>query len=175
MTFRPSRVIYPPARFAEDAGGHELSTRRRPVAPAQSDGGPTTATSTPSALSSPGSPLPLYLDDDPVDKTLSPSLPARSTGKRATLVRKPSTSTSSEIVNVDEPAPKKAKPLRPMDTLDDLGMHTDVQVMDLDDASDPREETLNKTNAIADIQAFFTSVNPLPGETKSRMSCNLCA
>ena len=64
------------------------------------------------------------------------------------------------LVNIEDdlPATKKAKPLRPMDTPDDLGMHTDIQVMDLDDASDPHEETLNKTNAIANIQAFFTSV-----------------
>ena len=61
-----------------------------------------------------------------------------------------------------------------MDTIDDLGKHTDIQVMDLDDTSDPRKEALNKTNPIADIQAFFTSVPPVPSETKTRMRCNPC-
>lgn len=54
-----------------------------------------------------------------------------------------------------------------MDTIDDLGKHTDIQVMDFDDTSDPRKEALNKTNPIADIQAFFTSVPPVPSETKT--------
>ena len=52
-----------------------------------------------------------------------------------------------------------------MDTVDDLGMHTDVQVMDLDDASDPRKEALNKTSPIADIQAFLL-LPPVPGKTQ---------
>ena len=61
------------------------------------------------------------------------------------------------------PATKKAKTLRPLDTLDDLRMHTDIQVMDIEDSFNPREGTLNKINHTADLQFFFTSVPPAVG------------
>lgn len=181
MSFRPSRTVYPPARYADDAGGHDLSTHRRPAPSALATRDvPTTAVSTP-----PDSPTPLSLDSDSqvetVAKTLAPgSAPARGTGKRAApshdtgYVRESSPSTSTDIVDDDVPAAKKAKTLRPSDTVDSLGMHTDVQVMDIDDVSDPREEALNKTDPTADLKFFFTSAPPAPGQTKVRMSCNLC-
>jgi hypothetical protein len=160
MTFRPSHTIYLPARYAEDAGGHNLSTRRRPLASAPSDGGPTTAMPTP-----PDSTSPLQLDSDgQVDKTPAPGFPARSAGMRAApshdtgFTRESSPSTSTEIIDNDALAAKKGKSLktlRPSDTMDSLGMHTDVQVMDIDDVCDPREEALNKTDATADLRFFF--------------------
>ena len=181
MSFRPSRTIFPPARYAEDTNGHDLSTRGRPARPTASalatpnDGGPITATSSP--LESP-SPLLLPVDsDDQVDKTPAPGSLTQSTGKRAALSRNTSRDSSpapTEIDDDDTPATKKAKTLRPLDTLDDLGMHTDVQVMDLDDSCNPREESLNKSNHTADLQFFFTSAPPAVGQTKMRMSCVLC-
>ena len=178
MSFRPSHTIFPPARYAEDAGGHELSSCGHPAASALATpiaGGPTTAMSSP--LESP-SPLPLPVDsDNEVDKTPLPGSLTRSTGKRAALSHNTSRESSPAPTEFDDdnmPVTKKAKTLRPLETLDDLGMHTDVQVMDIKDSFDPREETLNKTNHTADLQFFFTSVPPAVGRTKTRMSCILC-
>jgi hypothetical protein len=72
------------------------------------------------------------------------------------------------------PAAKKAKTLKPLDAVDNLGMHTDVQVMDINDTSDPHKEALNKTDPTADIKAFFSSAPPAPSQTKLQMSCDLC-
>lgn len=74
--------------------------------------------------------------------------------------------TSINDIDDDMPTVKKPKTLGPLDTLDDLGMHTDVQVMDIDDVSDPHEEVLNKTDPTADIKFFFTTAPPAPGQTK---------
>ena len=71
------------------------------------------------------------------------------------------------------PTSKKTKQLGPMDTVDNLGMHSDVQVMNIDDVSDPYTETLNKTNPMANIKFFFTPTTPV-GQTKTQMCCNLC-
>jgi hypothetical protein len=188
MSFRPSCKTYLPARYANNAGEDEARTHRHPAASsaaALSHGGPTPSTSMPS--DSPP-PLPLdSLDSDSQDKTLAPHLaPARSTGKRAAsslntgyaraslLSRASSPSASTDIIDNDMPAAKKAKTLRPSDTVDDMGMHTDVQVMDINDVSDPREEALNKTDPTADIKFFFSPAPPAPGQTKVQMSCDLC-
>ena len=172
MSFRPSRVIYPPARYADDASELDLSSRRRPVASTLSHGGLTMPTSTPSIVSSPSPSPPDDLDSDShVDKNL------QQTGKRpaaSTTTRESSPATSINDNEHDMPTAKKPKTLGPSDTLDDLGMHTDVQVMDIDDVSDPREEVLNKTDPAADIKFFFTTAPPAPGQTKTRMGCNLC-
>ena len=75
----------------------------------------------------------------------------RSTGKRAALSHNTSRESSPAPTEFDDdnaPATKKAKTLRPLDTLDDLGMHTDVQVMDIEDSFNPREETLNKLTTL---------------------------
>ena len=101
--------------------------------------------------------------DDQVDKTPAPGSLTQSTGKCAALSCNTSRDLSpapTEIDDNDTPATKKVKTLRPLDTLDDLGMHTDVQVMDLDDSCDPHEESLNKSNHTADLQFFFTSAPP---------------
>ena len=124
------------------------------------------------------SPLPLPVDsDNEVDKTPLPGSLTQSTGKHAALSHNTSRESSPAPTEFDDdnaPATKKAKTLRPLDTLDDLGMHTDVQVMDIEDSFDPHEETLNKTNHTANLQFFFTSVPPAVGQTKTRMSCVLC-
>ncbi|KAH8982261.1 hypothetical protein EDB92DRAFT_1894562 [Lactarius akahatsu] len=70
---------------------------------------------------------------------------------------------------------KKAKTQARPDTDTDTGMHSDVEVMDIDDVDDPHDETLNKTDPTADIKAFFTALPRVPGQAKQRMSCNLCA
>jgi hypothetical protein len=169
-SFRPSRTIHLPSRFAANAAKLALSTRRRPMADTSTAPNPelTTAVSTPSRISSPSSPLP---PDSDSHKTLPPTGldPARKCPAQASL---PPASTDN--VNDDMPMAKKAKTVRPLDAVDDLGMHADVQVMDIDDASDPHDEALNKTDATADIKAFFTPVPSAPGQTKVRMSCNLC-
>ena len=163
MTFRPSRTIYPPARYSDDADG-PVSTHRRPVAPTlpaltPSQGRPTTATSTPSPS----------LDSVAPPRGAGGKCPAHNT--EHTRGSSPSTSIDDPV---DTPTLKKTRTLQPSDTLDDLGMHTDVLVMDMDDASDPREEALNKTDPTADLKYFFTSAPPAPGQTKARMRCNLC-
>jgi hypothetical protein len=53
------------------------------------------------------------------------------------------------------PAVKKAKALRPEDRVDNLGKHTDIQVMDINNASDPHDEALNKTDPTANIKVFL--------------------
>jgi hypothetical protein len=167
MSFRPPHTICPPARFTDDMGGL-VSIHRHPVAPAlraltPSQSGPTTTTST-------SAPSPLL---DPVDQTLVPTsrlsglAPPRGAGKR--LAHNTDHSASDDNLNDDTPIGpilKKAKTIRPSDTLDDLGMHTNVQVMDINDASDPREEALNKTDPTANIKFSFTSAPPAPGQTK---------
>ena len=104
--------------------------------------------------------------DDKVDKTPLPGSLTRSTGKCAALSHNTSRESSPAPAEFDDdnvPVTKKVKTLRPLDTLDDLGMHTDIQVMDIEDSFDPREETLNKTNHTADLQFLFTSVPPAVG------------
>ena len=55
------------------------------------------------------------------------------------------------------------------------GLHANVSIISIDDVDDPRDECLNKTGHPADIREFFIAVPPGPGETKTRMKCNLCA
>jgi hypothetical protein len=50
-----------------------------------------------------------------------------------------------------------------------------TSIIDIDDIDDPQEERLNKSNATADIQEFFTGVPRLPGQIKGRMKCDPCA
>jgi hypothetical protein len=130
----------------------------------------TTATSMPSRIFSP-SPLPPLPPDLDSHKTLPPTglAPAQKC-----LAQVSSPSASMDNINNDVPMAKKAKTLRPLDAVDALGMHANVQVMDIDNASDPRDEDLSKADLTADIKSFFTSVPLAPGQTKVQMSCNLC-
>ena len=192
MSSRPYRTIYPSAKLtAENAGQLELSTHRRAVASASALAAPTRGETTVATSGPPGStppitssPLPLPDLQPQVDKTLAPryrpsdSAP-QSSGKRlannTSSARASTPAASVDDINDGMPTTKKAKTVRPSDTLDSLGMHSDVQVMDIDDVSDLRKESLNKSDPTADIKFFFTLVPSPPGQAKVRVRCNLCA
>ncbi|KAH9009351.1 hypothetical protein EDB84DRAFT_1571258 [Lactarius hengduanensis] len=176
MSARPSRTIYPSAKLtADNAGELELTSHRRAVASAASvvqhrpPDSPASTTVKPTPPNSDNAPAP----------SLTPSdlAPARTSCKRPhdVAVNKPP---SVPTLNDDRDGvlnSKKAKTQARPDTDTDTGMHSDVEVMDIDDVDDPRDETLNKTDPTADIKAFFTALPRVPGQAKQRMSCNLCA
>jgi hypothetical protein len=90
-----------------------------------------------------------------VDKAPAPS---QSTGKRPVSdTGHGRASTPMDDIGDGVPISKRPRTLKPSDTLDEFGMHTDVQVIDIDDASDPREEPLNKSDRTADISFFLYS------------------
>jgi hypothetical protein len=95
--------------------------------------------------------------------------------KKTKMLRPSDTLDSVDDIGNSALATKKNKTLRPSDTLDsdDFGMHADVQVMDIDDATDPREETLNATSRTADITFFFIPIASAPN-TPARVKCKLC-
>ena len=196
MSSRPSRTIYPSAKLtAENAGQLELSTHRRAVASATALAAPTaptcgeaTVTTSAPAASMPSttsSPSPHLLDLQPrADKriisayrpsNLAPQNPGKRLAHKTSPARASTPTTSVDDINDGMLTTKKAKTVRPSDTVDSLGMHSDVQVMDIDDVADPRTESLNKSDATADIKFFFTLVPSPPGQAKLRMRCNLCA
>ena len=87
--------------------------------------------------------------------------------------------TDPEVVPDDHPAPnpKAKKVKKSVESTNEgiTGLHADVSIISIDDVDDPRDERLNKTDPTADIREFFIAVPPGPGETKTRMKCNLCA
>ena len=193
MSSCPSHTIYPSAKLtAENTGLLELSAHRCAVASAMVSAalthrGTTVAMSTPASSTPPNisSPLPLLPDlQSQVDKTCAPmhrssGLAPQTSGKRlahnTSPTRVPMPAMSIDDINDGMPIAKKAKKaVKPLDTLNSLGMHSDVQVMGIDDIADPRQESLNKSDPTADIKFFFTSVPSPPGQTKLRMWCNLC-
>ena len=183
MSSCPTHTIYPSAKLtAENAGQLELSTHCRAVASASTLAAPTRGETTVAMSGPPGStpsitslPSPLPDLQPRVDKTLAPrcrpsDLAPQSSGKHLannTSSARVSTPTMS-VDDIDDgmPTTKKAKTVWPSDTLDSLGMHSDVQVMDIDNVSDPRKESLNKSDPTADIKFFFTLVPSPPGQAK---------
>jgi hypothetical protein len=168
--FRPSRKIVPPARYKE--GEPELATHHR-VTPSTSVA-LTAAESTSSPLPNSSSPPPTDTEDtssaaDPSQAWSSLKRPAHSIRSSATLdsvvVISPTTSD-----DIPDPAPQTKKPKMSL-----TSSVSQTSIIDIDDIDDPREEQLNKSNATADIQEFFTVVPRLPGQTKGRMKCDPCA
>ena len=185
MSSCPSHTIYPSAKLtAENAGLLELSAHCRAVASATAlaaltHGGTTVATSTPASSTPPNisSPSPLLPDlQSRVDKTHAPThqssgLAPQTSGKRlahnTSPARAPTPAMSIDDIDDGMLIAKKAKKaVKPSDTLDSLGMHSDVQVMGIDNIADPHQESLNKSDPTADIKFFFTSVPSPPGQTK---------
>jgi hypothetical protein len=58
----------------------------------------------------------------------------------------------------------------------DAGMHQDVHIQDIGDDDDGNGEnnTLNKTQPIADIKHFFKKAPRISGSTKGRVLCVCC-
>ena len=183
MSSCPSHTIYPSAKLtAENAGQLELSTHHHAVASASALAAPTHGETTIATSGPPGStpsitssPLPLPDLQPRVDKTLAPryqpsnSAP-QSSGKclanNTSSARASTPATSVDDIDDGMPTTKKAKTVWPSDTLDSLGMHSDVQVMDIDDVSDPCKESLNESDPTADIKLFFMLVPSPPGQAK---------
>ncbi|KAH8983923.1 hypothetical protein EDB92DRAFT_2036906, partial [Lactarius akahatsu] len=168
MRPRPSRTIYPSTKLtADNAGELELTSHHRAVASAASivqhrpPDSPASITVKPMPPNSDNAPAPSLMPSDLV--------PARTSFNKP-----PSVLTLNDdcdgVLNS-----KKAKTQARPDTDTDTGMHSDVEVMDIDDVDDPHDETLNKTDPTADIKAFFTALPRVAGQAKQRMSCNLCA
>jgi hypothetical protein len=59
--------------------------------------------------------------------------------------------------------------------VDDDGMRTDVDVMNISDRSDNEGPSKEKNrDATLDLKHFFSSVDPVPGSKKGRGQCKLC-
>jgi predicted membrane-bound mannosyltransferase len=183
MSFRPAHVIQPLAKLtAENAASLELSTHRRAVASASAMGQPLAsqggsilpATSTPTSRSEVSLLLPSSSESPTPSVDKAPAL-SQSTGKRPVSdTGHGRASTPMDDIGDGAPISKRPRTLKPSDTLDEFGMHTDVQVIDIDDASDPREESLNKSNWTADISFFFTPVDTPKGQAVKEVTCDLC-
>ena len=170
---RPSHAIHPSAKLTSDnAGAQELSSHRRAVASANSVAQP--RPEAPASLST--ATLPDLNRTDSL--TLSDLAPARTSCKRP-QASQDGTSSAPTLIdghNGNSLISKKAKKNRPTTTdLDTSEMDSEVQIMDIDDVHDPREEPLSKTDPTADIRAFLTALPRVPGEPKPHMSCNLYA
>jgi hypothetical protein len=177
MTFRPQRKIFPSTKLAADnAGDLELSSHRKAVASASAQ--LRVPSPTPSAPDSPlpslASSLPPHegFDDDtslaadpPQFRTISkrPSQVLTSPSLDSVIVVSPTTSNDAH-----DPAPKAKKLKRSM-------APQESSLLSIDDIDDPNNKLLNKSSATADIQEFFSLAPPAPGQSVSRMQCNLCA
>jgi hypothetical protein len=189
MSFRPTRKIFPPARYADDAGELELSSRCKAVTSVtvSADSAPlaTRPSSTPAttpSLPPESSPYPpTDTEDDTTDS-------ARRSSKRTSHDTIKSTLSNDSVITIatsddtdaDADAhnkvrnPKKAKTSAMLGDQAIQGEHSDISIIDIEDIKDPDDERLNKSEPTADIKHFFTAIPSLPGQTKRRMKCTLC-
>jgi hypothetical protein len=176
-TRRPSHVIHPSAKLtADNVGELELSWHCHVVASATSVTPRQLATSSASFLP-PCLPQPTPSDSDNTQSPLTSNQPRTSCKRPRVSHAGIDTSPSSPSLiddHDDTLISKKAKKNGPPTDLDASGMHSDVQIMDISDVDDPRDESLNKMDPTADIKAFFTALPRVPGQPKPCMSCNLC-
>jgi hypothetical protein len=115
----------------------------------------------------------------PAPRRLAPPTRVSAKRPRNPFILHSDTDTDPEIVLDEDPVPKpkakKAKKASDQGAPAASQLHGDASIITIDDIDDPRDERLNKTDPTADIREFFVAVPPGPGETKSRMKCNLCA
>ncbi|KAH9166752.1 hypothetical protein EDB89DRAFT_1905937 [Lactarius sanguifluus] len=185
MSTRPVRKIFPTAKLtADNAGELELASHRRAIAASVPFVAPQPkppATSSPLPESSPESPPPLtdVEDDSSPAADLSQT---RSSSKRPSQDVIKSLHSHDSIITVSstasDDAPDTARKFKKSKTAVSSGAqdaHSDVSVINIDDIGDPEDERLNRSEPTADIKHFFTILACLPGQTKRRMKCNLCA
>ncbi len=181
---RPSRIIRPSAKLhADNVGQQEITTHHSAVASAVAQCG----------LAQPqgpecGLPASLLPNDDPSsDNMCTPpdSAPAPSHKRPlacrqlssllslSTVVSDPASDNDSD--SPDDYANSKRAKMDGCGSSDDLDMHSDVQILDIDGVEDLRDESLNKSKQTADLKEFFYKMANLPDQKKVRMRCNLCA
>ncbi len=137
--------------------------------------GPTPPSSTllPDKLSQPdpgNMPLPSQAPSDSADGTSHKRqcLTSETTTLSLSLDNDDSNSYENTIVS------KKAR-MNPPLCPNNISLHSDVQIVDINNVDDPHDEPLNKLDPTADIKAFFTSLPHVSGHSKQHVSCNMCA
>lgn len=170
---RPARKIVPPARYADNL---ELTSHSRAIASVSA------ASTAPELASSPlpGSSPPPQTDTEDTLSLAADSSQARSSSKRPSHAIQASLSVNSVIVvsptTSDDAPPTAPKTKKPKTSLTSGNQEdSQVSIIDIDNVEDPQDERLNKSDPTADIKYFFTLVPRLPGQSKGRMKCNLCA
>jgi hypothetical protein len=192
MSFRPSRIIRPSAKLhADNVGQLEVTSHRRAVASAQvaQCGSNSTLLSSPSILSSPSLP-PTELPDDPTSddapaQAPTPDLATAISHKQPLASRHSTLSVLSLSTSVSNPSlddsdsadgttNSKRQKTNAHGSTDALSIPIDVQIIDIDDVEDPRDERLNKVTPTADLKEFFTTLARVLHQPKVRAKCNLC-
>ncbi|KAH8996931.1 hypothetical protein EDB86DRAFT_2828970 [Lactarius hatsudake] len=162
MSSRPTHTLHPSAKLtADNVAELELSSHRCMVASTTSvTHRPPANPSSPLSLPEPSPPGSVYIPAPSLATSDSDLAQARTSCKRPQASRD-GVNTAPTLVDGHDGAPvsKKAKTNGSPTDLDASGMHSDVQVMDIDDVNDPHEESLNKTDPTADIKAFFTPLH----------------
>jgi hypothetical protein len=174
---------------ADNAAKLELSSHRRVVASASAHRRSSTSCMLSSADLDPrpspdsdtvdNSPMPPLSTPWPSDHTWTSSKWPRAS--HAGVNAPPSASTliseDNEALTGLSTLKKAKKSARPAGktVADVLEAHLDVEIMNIDNVDDPREESLNKTDATADIKACFTVLASAPGEEKTCVTCDWCA
>jgi hypothetical protein len=194
MTFRPAQKIFSSAKLAADnAGELELTTHRRAVASAAA----ALTISEPPRDSSPlprypslppsSSPPPTDTDDaalgattnslqvrqhqkrpfqaisnspPPISRTLS------SDSRHGAIILSPTTSDADTAPTAKRVKAPAASPSR--------AALTENSIIEIDDIDDPRDEQLNRSNAIADIAFFFELIPAANDQEKHHARCTTC-
>jgi len=181
MCFRPTCTIHPSSKLhADNIGQIEISAHRSAVTSVVARHGLASfSTQVPNVPNEPNVPT---SDDAPATPDSATALHKCPLGSHQSTLSTQSLSTvvssdpsldnytDSPDDNVNHKKTKKSHD----SSSDNVDIHSNVKIMDIDDIEDP-QESLNKSNPMADLKNFFSNMPRLLDQTKQCVRCNLCA